>query len=443
MQWISGSTNIPRRHLLALFGGAVCVPVLGASPPPQRGVYYVAESGDDTADGRSPATAWMTIDKVNSSLPAGAAVLFRRNDTFFGELSVPASCEIGAFGEGSRPILTHYKILNRPSSWIESSPGVWTIDLGDPTTHTGFMSLADNNVGFLLVDGVAKTARKLTVYELTNPWDFYCDPSNCTLSVATPANPTTLADNICAAPRGSSGAVIRCDSDNVIVGNVHITGSGAHGLSGAGAGVRVSDTVIDYVGGSLLPGFGDGNVRYGNGIETSVGAKRWLIERCEIAQVYDVAYTCQGSARPGRDSWEDIVVRANYFHDCTQTFEFWSRGSGEHSGFRGVLLEGNRCERAGNSVFADARPNQAVRVHILTYDWELPADITIRNNAFIGAHTAYRYHMTDPVGLRAADNFVELAPNTRMQVQRDEPIEEAASWQAATGYEVGSSYFVT
>jgi hypothetical protein len=45
--------------------------------------YYVKKGGDDSADGRTPATAWATVGKVNSfSFSAGDSVLFREGDTW-------------------------------------------------------------------------------------------------------------------------------------------------------------------------------------------------------------------------------------------------------------------------------------------------------------------------------------------------------------------------
>src|SRR5690606_11142265 len=55
--------------------------------------YYVRNGGDDNADGRSHATAWATIGKVNGrSLKAGDHVLFHAGDVFKdGVLSITSS----------------------------------------------------------------------------------------------------------------------------------------------------------------------------------------------------------------------------------------------------------------------------------------------------------------------------------------------------------------
>ncbi len=135
--------------------------------------------------------------------------------------------------------------------------------------------------------------------------------------------------------------------------------------------MTISDCIIDYIGGSFLPGFKNEMVRYGNGIEKNwIGAKRWTIEDNLISQIYDAAYTCQGKAGSDVLTWEDMVFRNNHIRDCTQSFEFWSTGNNPDAGFKRILVDGNMCERAGYSAFADFfRPNQQVRVHLLTYEW--------------------------------------------------------------------------
>lgn len=441
----------PRRNFLGSAARAAAVafafPVMASEAMPTavasspfESTFYVSNSGSDIADGLSPETAWSTISRAFASRPiGGSTVLFRRGDTFYGELALPAGCAVGAYGTGPKPIVTMFKVLNRSEGWTADSGGVWKINLGSPDSHDGYTETADANIGYLVVDGTVMPAKKDLLSGLDATWDFWCDSPNSTLYVATDANPTSLAADIRAAPRGAQGGIVRCNEGSNTVGELHITGTGAHGIFGAGADVHIHDCLVDFIGGSFLPGYGDGNVRYGNGIENGIGAKRWLVEGNEIAQVYDAAYTCQGNARDGAGTWEDMTIRQNYIHDCTQSFEFWSMGTNSVAGFRRILVDGNRCERAGYSAFSGVRPNQAVRVHLLTYKWDLPADIVLQNNTFDYADSAYSYQATNPTGLVTRNNRIELKAGTKMEFQRAETVEEAAAWQAATGQETGST----
>lgn len=73
--------------------------------------YYVANSGDNDADGLTPDTAWRTIDRVNGEpgLKPGDAVLFQRGDTWREELVITwsgapgAPITFGAYGTGDKP----------------------------------------------------------------------------------------------------------------------------------------------------------------------------------------------------------------------------------------------------------------------------------------------------------------------------------------------------
>ena len=70
--------------------------------------YYVDAAGNDGNDGRSPATAWRSVDKVNAAtLEAGATVLFKRGQTF-GNVNLVADdarVTYGAYGAGALPVL--------------------------------------------------------------------------------------------------------------------------------------------------------------------------------------------------------------------------------------------------------------------------------------------------------------------------------------------------
>lgn len=84
---------------------------------PATPAYYVdAVAGNDSANGRSPATAWKTVGKVNATaLPAGETVLFKRGQTFTNPAGLPATVTsvlvadnpgvtYGAYGTGAQPI---------------------------------------------------------------------------------------------------------------------------------------------------------------------------------------------------------------------------------------------------------------------------------------------------------------------------------------------------
>lgn len=83
--------------------------------------YYVSNDGDDMNDGRTPETAWRTLDRVldangyygRTDLQPGDAVFFRRGDTFRmnetqeGHFDIIVSnLTFSTYGEGDKPIIT-------------------------------------------------------------------------------------------------------------------------------------------------------------------------------------------------------------------------------------------------------------------------------------------------------------------------------------------------
>jgi uncharacterized repeat protein (TIGR02059 family) len=114
--------NLQRTILIILFS-AICS-ILTATN------YYVSSSaGNDAWDGKSVATAWNTISKVNGMtfLP-GDSILFRKGDVWRETLIVPSSGNAAAhlifasYGTGARPeILGSKQCIN----WTVYSGNVW------------------------------------------------------------------------------------------------------------------------------------------------------------------------------------------------------------------------------------------------------------------------------------------------------------------------------
>ena len=78
------------RLLITITAAILC----GASAAPgvEAGgeVRYLAASGDDAADGKTPATAWRTIERANAALPGGATLRLKCGDAFYGGLMLPS-----------------------------------------------------------------------------------------------------------------------------------------------------------------------------------------------------------------------------------------------------------------------------------------------------------------------------------------------------------------
>ena len=150
-----------KRLVLSVVLAALTASVAGAGE-----VRYLSATGDDAADGRTPQSAWRTVEKLNADLPAGGTALLRRGDVFYGGLRLPAGTDaahptvLADYGTGPKPVLSSVKILRPdPSVWQRSDLCRWRVNLAGPTNCTGIVT-EDCNPGFLLVDGEVKAWRR-------------------------------------------------------------------------------------------------------------------------------------------------------------------------------------------------------------------------------------------------------------------------------------------
>ena len=121
-----------------------------------KGINYYVDytSGDDLANGTSPATAWKTINKVNNeanNFVAGDSVLFKRGEVWDNErlyvenISGSGLNDIvfGAYGNGVKPVFN--TVVVQPHTWTDTGNNIWKAD-NPPPEHPGRM----------LIDGVEK-----------------------------------------------------------------------------------------------------------------------------------------------------------------------------------------------------------------------------------------------------------------------------------------------
>lgn len=105
--------------------------------------YYVSSSGgSDSNNGLTTATAWQTLSKVNGvTLAANDSVLFKRGDTFVGQI-IPQRSTISysSYGTGEKPIISGFQTL---SGWSSAGGGVYTAS-----------TTVDNTANVVTVDGV-------------------------------------------------------------------------------------------------------------------------------------------------------------------------------------------------------------------------------------------------------------------------------------------------
>lgn len=149
--------------------------------------YYISSSGDDAAEGKSIATAFQSIARINQVvLQPGDSVLFHRGDVFRGMLMIQQSGSsakpicISAYGSGELPVISGAELI---TNWVNTSGNVFEATCSDCPDKLQQVFI-DNvrhiparypNVGYLPMTNVDNTAKTFTATNLADDaagaWD--------------------------------------------------------------------------------------------------------------------------------------------------------------------------------------------------------------------------------------------------------------------------------
>jgi hypothetical protein len=175
--------------LLLLFAASpIVVPIFFNIANASGTTYYVDNCvivGNDSNNGTSPSTPWLTVNKVNtSSFSAGDSILFKRTCTWREQLTVPSSgsagnpITFGAYGSGVQPIISGANLLS--SGWSLQSGNVWQASLTTQPSEVFFNAV----IGTLETSIATITAANewwwssnvLYVYSTSNPGTAFTNP---------------------------------------------------------------------------------------------------------------------------------------------------------------------------------------------------------------------------------------------------------------------------
>ena len=420
-------------------------------------VYYVSAGGNDANDGRSPESAWKTVEKVSeAALLSGDGVLFKRGDLFRGMIVTKSGVSYGAYGEGEKPRIYGGPCdLANPELWIPFDPshGIWKYR--DKITDCG--TLVFNH-------GEAHSRKLIPSYrygkfvcrdnedrdfdikaEMTLDLDIFCHyDANLTTTPSKGEDfPVPLIDNSCygdlylRCDRGNPGEIFDSieavtwlpafyvrRSDNVRIDNICIKYA-KFGVSAGGVsvcGLKVTNCEIGWIGGNIqnylgldpnyLPGKRGSVTRYGNGVEIYGGCDGYEVLDCYIYQSYDAGITHQISTRGNKYKLKNILYRDNLIEDCVYSVEYFLE---KENGDTESLIE--NCKICGNVMldsgygWGQQRHNVNTPAHIKGWSYENTArNFEISDNVFSGA----AYRMIHIVA-KEADSLPVMRKNTYAQ----------------------------
>lgn len=337
--------------------------------------YYVSEKGDDSNDGKSPKTAWATpagVEVHNASFKSGDAVLFERGGVFRGNMRLASGVYYGAYGTGDRPCIYGSARNFANANFTNSGNNIWQL-----------REMFGSDVGIIVFNhGEAVGNRVSSKTELKNNYDYFCDTGNKNrvyLYFEEDPAKTFISIEI-----GTDNVLFRFDGQkNITIENLTFKYTGGHAVRGSNTeNITVRNCEIGYIGGSYLDGYGDGTVRYGNGIELMSGSKNTLLENNWIYQIYDSGITHQGDS----GTVENFVARNNLIEFCGMgAIEYWHT---KGALIKSVLYEGNMLRFSGYGFGGLQRPDKNMSAAIQSNakptgsNYNNAESFVIKNNIF-------------------------------------------------------------
>jgi hypothetical protein len=243
---------------------------------------------------------------------------------------------------------------------------------GDP----GFLSV---DVGNIIFNNESFCGIKVKTYlDLNDQGKFWYDQDNTTLKLYSVSNPAMFYTNIEIAL--TQHIINETGKSYVTYENLDLRYGAAHGIGGGSTHhIQIKDMNISWIGGGYLPGYGDGKVRYGNGIEFWSAAHDNTVERSAFNQIYDAALTAQGSGT----SYEayNIYFINNIVNNSEYSYELW--GDPASSSLHDIYFENNTCLNAGFGWGHIQRPDPN-GAHLMFWGHKdvQTNNIYIRNNIF-------------------------------------------------------------
>ncbi len=332
---------------------------------------YVSPSGSDANDGRSPATAVATIERGNSLVKSGDALLLERGGEWRTTFTSKAGVTYGAYGEGAKPLINGNLIGNvgGASNWtlVPGTSNIWKLtrpvnDIGNIILNrtSTFEKIVPSVGGSVLLVGgrsfdpatsFTKNRTFFVVYGSVNGNSTDYTSLNSTLYVrCDEGNPGSLYSDIELATRNTAivGSGSGCVFDNIAV-----MFAGCHGIGGIGGSknVRFQNCEIGWIGGSAQYFQNGSMVRFGNGVEVYGSCNGYYIDNCYIYQCYDAGVTHQYSRGGTNDVLDqNVEYTNNVIEKCIYNIEYFMGAADSSAALRymkNILIKDNILAYSG------------------------------------------------------------------------------------------------
>lgn len=343
-------------------------------------VYYVSNNGNDENNGLTPESAWQTFKNVDAEskiLQEGDQVLFERGGIYRGSLRVVSGVTYSAYGDGKKPhlygSLRNYAV---PDLWEASDKeAIWKIQVGTM-----------RDIGNIVFDHdyLEKWAMKRLTPSLKENFEFYHDKGAGVLYLyLDKGNPGEVYHDIqiCSDEHILWGKNFMHD---ILIENLCVKYTGGHGICfwNGSKNITVRNCEIGCIGGSILEGYLDCEVRYGNGFEVVDNCDDILVEDNYVYHCYDAGITHQ-SSNPLGCKQRNITFRRNKIEYCNYNIEYYV--DCKNGIIEDTVYEDNLLLYAGYGFGSVNRigSDTSVLSHICCYARKIPCrNFIIRNNLF-------------------------------------------------------------
>ena len=418
--------------------------------------YFVSALGDDNKDGKTPETAWKTLEKVsNAQFEPGDGVFLRRGDTFRGQIVAQTGVTYAAYGVGNKPNIYGWdKNLAAAECWelVDEKHHIWkctdkVLDTGTIVFNEGerhSRKLIPSYIGgqfvcrdfpekpfvmeeemdqnldifFSFTDEMTTKESKGETFPVPKVGqrcfgDLYlrCDGGN----------PGVCFDSIELLPHRHLIKVRSCK--DVHIDNLCLKYGGGHGVAAGGVieGLRVTNCELGWIGGCIQHYFGtDPNypegtrgtvTRYGNGVEVYGACDDYEVSNCYIYQIYDAGMTHQITVRDKVIEMKNVLYKDNLVEYCVYAIEYFlEKEIDNESSMSNIEICGNVLRYSGYG-WGQQRHNKHTPAHIKGWSYVNTArDFKIHHNVF--EHSAYRMlHLV----AREQESLPQLYENTYIQ----------------------------
>ena len=321
-------------------------------------VYYISNRGDDNNDGRTPKTAWASLEKAQTVSEKGSVVLFENGSfwyraksydsihSFFETKSGVTYSRYGDISLGLPTLSGSRENFAKPEYWVTTeyknvyectqkfnNVGIIAFD------HDGSLGYYDALAGKMLFK---RNDLTLTQKDLSEDLQFWCDTQRAHKEVDTlylyseKGNPGERFKSIMI---GENVGVMGM-SDNCTIDGLRIQHSGGIALGSGGVrGATIKNCIFDWIGGSKL----SADSTYGNAIQVYGNAEDCTFDDNWCYQIYDCGITTQHTSGGDRDiHMKNNSMSGNLLEYCYWGIEYWNQKSDTHeSSFINVRMDNN------------------------------------------------------------------------------------------------------